>query len=74
MFLTTNRVQAFDPAFESRIHLIIDYPIIGPASRLPIWRIFVRPTGEKSVGNCNGTGSSSNSDSGIGGFSEAEFT
>ncbi|PLB50093.1 P-loop containing nucleoside triphosphate hydrolase protein [Aspergillus steynii IBT 23096] len=40
MFLTSNRVSDFDPAFESRIHLTIHYPSLGPASRLHIWRTF----------------------------------
>ncbi|KAI1868204.1 hypothetical protein JX265_007027 [Neoarthrinium moseri] len=41
MFLTTNRVASFDPAFESRIHLTIDYPRLDFADRLHIWRTFV---------------------------------
>ncbi|KAF4950122.1 hypothetical protein FGADI_8391 [Fusarium gaditjirri] len=41
MFLTTNRVSAFDPAFESRIHLTIHYPNLDYASRLHIWKTFV---------------------------------
>ncbi|ETS81506.1 hypothetical protein PFICI_06508 [Pestalotiopsis fici W106-1] len=43
MFLTTNRVAAFDPAFESRIHLTIHYPQLDRSSRLHIWRTFVHP-------------------------------
>ncbi|SCO39485.1 related to TOB3 (member of AAA-ATPase family) [Fusarium fujikuroi] len=41
MFLTTNRVSAFDPAFESRIHLTIHYPNLDYTSRLHIWKTFV---------------------------------
>ncbi|KAF4437117.1 TOB3 (member of AAA-ATPase family) [Fusarium acutatum] len=41
MFLTTNRVSAFDPAFESRIHLTIHYPNLDYTSRLHIWKKFV---------------------------------
>ncbi|KAK8875165.1 TOB3 [Apiospora arundinis] len=41
MFLTTNRADSFDPAFESRIHLTIQYPQLDPESRLHIWRTFV---------------------------------
>ncbi|EMT64216.1 hypothetical protein FOC4_g10010707 [Fusarium odoratissimum] len=37
MFLTTNRVSAF----ESRIHLTIHYPNLDYTSRLHIWRTFV---------------------------------
>ncbi|RAK97156.1 ATP-binding protein [Aspergillus ibericus CBS 121593] len=42
MFLTSNRVSDFDPAFESRIHLTIHYPSLGAASRLHIWKTFTR--------------------------------
>lgn len=42
MFLTTNRINDFDAAFESRIHLTIDYPPLDTASRLHIWKTFVR--------------------------------
>ncbi|OMP85143.1 ATPase family AAA domain-containing protein 3B [Diplodia seriata] len=48
MFLTTNRVAAFDPAFESRIHLTIDYPKLDLPSRLHVWKTFVRPSDEGS--------------------------
>jgi ATP-dependent 26S proteasome regulatory subunit len=40
MFLTTNRVSAFDPAFESRIHLTIHYPNLDYKSRLHIRNTF----------------------------------
>lgn len=43
MFLTTNRIDAFDPAFESRIHLTIQFPKLDLESRLHVWRTFVRP-------------------------------
>jgi len=42
MFLTTNRIRDFDAAFESRIHLTIHYPALDTASRLYIWKTFVR--------------------------------
>jgi SpoVK/Ycf46/Vps4 family AAA+-type ATPase len=42
MFLTSNRIDDFDPAFESRIHLTIHYPALDTASRLQIWQTFVR--------------------------------
>lgn len=45
MFLTTNRSNSFDPAFQSRIHLTIDYPSLDSASRRSIWQTFVRPDG-----------------------------
>ncbi|KAL6356001.1 hypothetical protein LRP88_09586 [Fusarium phalaenopsidis] len=42
MFLTTNRVSSFDPAFESRIHLTIHYPKLDINSRLHVWNTFVK--------------------------------
>ncbi|KAK0619674.1 hypothetical protein B0T14DRAFT_519665 [Immersiella caudata] len=42
MFLTTNRVTTFDAAFESRIHLTIDYPALDLESRVYVWRTFLR--------------------------------
>lgn len=41
MLLTTNRVDELDPAFESRIHLTINYPKLDLDSRLKVWRTFV---------------------------------
>ena len=42
MFLTSNRISDFDAAFESRIHLTIHYPTLDTASRLHIWKTFVK--------------------------------
>lgn len=42
MFLTTNRVQTFDPAFQSRIHISIDYPQLSIESRRTVWENFLR--------------------------------
>lgn len=41
LFLTTNRISAFDPAFESRIHLTIDYPKLDGEARERIWKNFL---------------------------------
>ncbi|KAF2852560.1 P-loop containing nucleoside triphosphate hydrolase protein [Plenodomus tracheiphilus IPT5] len=41
MFLTTNRVQTFDPAFQSRIHISLDYPELSIDSRRTIWHNFL---------------------------------
>ncbi|KAI0976983.1 P-loop containing nucleoside triphosphate hydrolase protein [Xylaria arbuscula] len=41
LFLTTNRVNTFDEAFRSRIHVPIRYTDLGPRSRLQIWRSFL---------------------------------
>ena len=43
MFLTTNRVSTFDAAFQSRIHLTIDYPKLDFHSKMLIWQTFLRP-------------------------------
>ena len=43
MFLTTNRVGTFDRAFQSRIHLTIEYPKLDFRSKMLVWRTFVRP-------------------------------
>ena len=41
MFLTTNRVQTFDPAFQSRIHISLDYQELSIDSRKMIWKNFL---------------------------------
>ncbi|KAI0138555.1 P-loop containing nucleoside triphosphate hydrolase protein [Hypoxylon sp. NC0597] len=41
LFLTTNRVEAVDSAFKSRIHLTIKYPHLNAAARRQIWERFV---------------------------------
>ncbi|TVY25298.1 26S proteasome regulatory subunit 4-like protein [Lachnellula hyalina] len=48
MFLTTNRVSTIDSAFESRIHLAINYPNLDFQSRLQIWQTFIRPCHDTS--------------------------
>ena len=42
MFLTSNRINDFDTAFESRIHLTIHYPPLDTPSRLHVWKTFVQ--------------------------------
>ncbi|KAE8443280.1 hypothetical protein EG329_001996 [Mollisiaceae sp. DMI_Dod_QoI] len=37
LFLTTNRVERFDDAFTSRIHLALNFPDLSPEMRLEIW-------------------------------------
>jgi AAA+ superfamily predicted ATPase len=41
MFLTTNRVQTFDTAFQSRIHISLDYPGLTLESRKTVWKNFL---------------------------------
>ena len=40
LFLTTNRVAAFDAAFHSRIHISLHYASLAPAARERVWRSF----------------------------------
>jgi hypothetical protein len=42
MFLTTNRIDSHDAAFESRIHLTIQFSKLDFDSRLHVWKTFVR--------------------------------
>ena len=41
MFLTTNRVNTFDPAFASRIHISLNYKELTISSRLMVWKNFL---------------------------------
>jgi SpoVK/Ycf46/Vps4 family AAA+-type ATPase len=38
LFLTTNRLDDFDEAFQSRIHLTINYPDLSSDQRTLIWK------------------------------------
>jgi hypothetical protein len=41
MFLTTNRIESFDRAFKSRIHLTLHYPPLNPESCGKVLRNFL---------------------------------
>lgn len=41
LFLTTNRVKDMDPAFDSRIHMSLEYPELDYNSRGSIWKTFL---------------------------------
>lgn len=41
LFLTTNRVNNMDPAFQSRIHINMEYPGLDTAARSQIWNNFL---------------------------------
>lgn len=41
MFLTTNRVQTFDAAFQSRIHISLEYKELDSKSRRAVWENFL---------------------------------
>lgn len=55
MFLTTNRVEAFDPAFESRIDIALNYPALTPSLRRKIWANFIKrlPKGERNISDAD---------------------
>ena len=42
LFLTTNRVKNMDPAFQSRIHISMEYPGLDKAARMLVWRNFLK--------------------------------
>lgn len=45
LFLTTNRVQAFDEAFLSRIHVALHFSELSHASKEQVWTAFIRKLG-----------------------------
>lgn len=40
LFLTTNRISNMDAAFQSRIHVTLEYPSLDAAARASIWKTF----------------------------------
>ena len=49
LFLTSNRVETIDIAFQSRIHVAIKYPVITPAVRRRIWENFIDRLDEREL-------------------------
>lgn len=47
LFLTTNRVDNIDQAFQSRIHVSLAYPDLTPESRMSIWVAFLDRLGAR---------------------------
>lgn len=47
LFMTTNRVNNIDAAFQSRIHVSLEYPDLTTESRKQIWRNFLATFKEK---------------------------
>lgn len=45
MFLTTNRVDSFDPAFSSRISIAIGYEPLDYKTRVKVWDSLLRTAG-----------------------------
>ncbi|KAL6865498.1 hypothetical protein ACO1O0_001592 [Amphichorda felina] len=50
LFLTTNRVSSMDPAFQSRIHLSLEYPPLDGEARAAVWRGFLDRTVSRNGG------------------------
>lgn len=44
LFMTTNRVKNMDPAFQSRIHMSLEYPPLDASAREAVWRGFLGRT------------------------------
>lgn len=53
LFMTTNRVGAFDEAFKSRIHVSLYYPPLDWAQTDAIWRMHMRRSMEKKSRKSN---------------------
>ncbi|KAJ7271488.1 hypothetical protein C8J57DRAFT_285425 [Mycena rebaudengoi] len=49
LFLTTNRVQAFDEAFLSRIHVALHFRELSEPSKAQVWRAFLAKAGAAEV-------------------------
>lgn len=41
LFLTTNRVETFDPAFQSRIHVALRYGELTTKAKNSVWKTFL---------------------------------
>ncbi|KAJ6506201.1 P-loop containing nucleoside triphosphate hydrolase protein [Mycena vitilis] len=50
LFLTTNRVKQFDPAFQSRIHLSLRYQNLSPSEKEQLWHAFLEKTRTVGLG------------------------
>ncbi|KAI7183443.1 P-loop containing nucleoside triphosphate hydrolase protein [Hortaea werneckii] len=62
LFLTTNRVDTFDEAFQSRIHLPLRYGELSAKAKRRVWGMFL----EMARGNSSSSSASSSSSSGEG--------
>ncbi|KAH5013646.1 hypothetical protein HBI75_193830 [Parastagonospora nodorum] len=61
LFLTTNRVGAFDEAFKSRVHISLFYPNFDKETTIQVWKTFIKQAKKKldSEGRKNVTVASS---------------
>ncbi|KAJ7892616.1 P-loop containing nucleoside triphosphate hydrolase protein, partial [Mycena leptocephala] len=53
LFLTTNRVKQFDHAFQSRIHLSLNYRPLSHAAKAQLWRALLEKTRGAGKGLCD---------------------
>lgn len=51
MFLTTNRLENMDAAFESRIHLTLNYAELDKTSRRHVWATFLERSSQTKHSN-----------------------
>lgn len=47
--LTTNRVESFDEAFQSRIHVALKYNDLTKESRRAVWKNFLSRLGQEKI-------------------------
>ena len=47
LFLTTNRVETFDDAFQSRIHIALRYGELTPKAKKAVWKMFLERVSAK---------------------------
>ncbi|KAL8672848.1 MAG: hypothetical protein Q9168_002724 [Polycauliona sp. 1 TL-2023] len=47
LFLTTNRVETFDDAFQSRIHVALRYGELTTKAKRSVWKMFLNKVAEK---------------------------
>ena len=57
LFLTTNRAAAFDEAFESRVHIAMNYTELSPSSRKEVWKTFLSPPSASPSPSISGSSS-----------------
>jgi len=62
MFLTTNRLENMDAAFESRIHLTLNFTDLDKTSRKQVWSTFLNRSAQAKDSNV-----------GVGAFSDADL-
>lgn len=65
LFLTTNRVETFDDAFQSRIHVALRYGDLKPAAKKAVWKMF--------IDLCRGKDGPGEGKPAVGVFSEHDF-